>query len=110
MNEEEFKRIEARWKSDVDHKLDQLVSFMLSSLERERALDETIKQLKEWADKLPPDAKVELMLQEVAKANGYNLYKTPEHGGWVEVQGEHLRVTMEHPERRPAQVAEKLLK
>ena len=70
----------------------------------------TIKQLKEWADKLPPDAKVELMLQEVAKANGYNLYKTPEHGGWVEVQGEHLRVTMEHPERRPAQVAEKLLK
>ena len=68
----------------------------------------TAKDLKDWADSLPPDAKVELMLAELAKAHGYTKYGDVANGGWVTIDGEHLRIVIEHPDRRPAQVAERL--
>lgn len=70
----------------------------------------TIADLKAWADTMPADALFELMLDECARAHGYTHYGEVKRGGWVEVEGRYLRVSREHPDRKPAQVAEKLLK
>jgi len=74
----------------------------------------TAKELKEWADSLPPDVSIEFMLAEVAKGVGYTDYRTSDerekNGGWITLEGEHLRAVSNHPDRRPAQVAERLSK
>jgi hypothetical protein len=71
-------------------------------------------ELKEWAASLPPDAKVEFMLKEVAVDAGYTDYRTASekerNGGWVALASDKLRGVLEHPDRKPAQVAERLLK
>lgn len=71
-----------------------------------------IKELKEWVDAMPPEAHVQVMLQECAKTHGYVHYRESEikDGGWTELEGRYLRVMREHPDRRPAEVADRLLK
>lgn len=70
------------------------------------------KELLEWAQTLPPEARVQVQFAEMAKKEGWTNYtsKVPEDGGWVALTGETLRVVIEHPERRPAQVADRLLR
>ena len=72
----------------------------------------TARELKEWADVLPPDAKVQFMLDEAAIEAGYTDYRSSKDkgDGWMLLDGKHLRIIVEHPDRRPAQVAERLSK
>jgi hypothetical protein len=73
----------------------------------------TAKELREWVDTLPEDGIVQLMLHECAEGQQYTTYNyewLKKTGGWVELDGRFLRVMREHPDRRPALVAEKLLR
>ena len=45
MSDDEIRRLEAMWKSDVDKKLDKLLKFMELSVTRERDLSSSVAEL-----------------------------------------------------------------
>lgn len=68
------------------------------------------KDLKEWADTLPPASVVQFELNALARAYGWSNYNVRTHEEqWVPLDATTLRVVIEHPKRVAQSVSDTLL-